>query len=322
MPISTPLVATTPHTFPARVSQILKNPEKRALYDEHGEEGVEAGGGGGGPRDIFEAMGLRQERPTGPRKTDDLVHPLAVSLEDLYLGKSLRIAVSATSYEKDPGGSVMDRAGNRYNKKQERVLLEVTIDKGMQHGQRITFEGKGNTMPGALRGDVVLVIQQKEHDVFKRSGCDLVIKKEITLLEALTGPSFIVEALDGRKVRTASGRLPVRLQGAPRPPRPAADLCHSQAGGGLRARLGEAGRRRGHARGRPLAGPGRPPRPVRGQVPGAPRALRGVDSAAQRHPPRARDPASCAAPRHGPRRARGGGHGGAEGARAPREGCL
>ena len=78
------------------------------------------------------------------------MHPLAVSLEDLYLGKELKVSVPATSYEKDPTGSVMDRAGNRYNKKLERVLLDVTIDKGMQNGQRLTFEGKGNTMPGTV----------------------------------------------------------------------------------------------------------------------------------------------------------------------------
>ena len=130
-------------------SQILKNPEKRALYDEHGEEGVESGGGGGGPRDIFEAMGMRQAAPSGPRKADDLVHPIAVSLEDIYRGKELRVAVSATSYTKDPTGGVMDRAGNRYAKTTERVLLDVTIEKGMMNGQRITFPDKGNSMPGA-----------------------------------------------------------------------------------------------------------------------------------------------------------------------------
>ena len=55
-------------------------------------------------------------------------------------------------------------------------------------------------LAGALQGDIVLVVQQKDHDVFQRRGSDLIIKKEITLLEALTGPKFIVEHLDGHKV--------------------------------------------------------------------------------------------------------------------------
>ena len=42
----------------------------------------------------------------------------------------------------------MDRAGNRFSKKQERVVLDVTVDKGMNNGQRITFAGKGDQMPG------------------------------------------------------------------------------------------------------------------------------------------------------------------------------
>lgn len=94
-------------------------------------------------------MGMRQSAASGPRKSEELVHPLSVSLEDLYLGKTLKIAVQTASYEKDSTGNIMDRAGNRYNKKQAREVLEVTIDKGMMNGQRITFEGKGNTTPGA-----------------------------------------------------------------------------------------------------------------------------------------------------------------------------
>ena len=71
----------------------------------------------------------------------------------------------------------------------------------------------------------MLVIQQKEHGVFQRRGCDLVIKKEITLLEALTGPAFVVEHLDGHKVRVAGGGekapLPsLTVEHPPPPPTP------------------------------------------------------------------------------------------------------
>jgi DnaJ-class molecular chaperone len=92
--------------------------------------------------------GGAKRAPSGPRKSEDLEVPLKVSLEDLYIGKEMKIAVTTTSYEKSSDGSVMDRAGNRYNKKLDRVLLDVTIDKGMNNGQRITFAGKGNTVPG------------------------------------------------------------------------------------------------------------------------------------------------------------------------------
>jgi DnaJ family protein A protein 2 len=51
---------------------------------------------------------------------------------------------------------------------------------------------------------VVLVIQQKEHDVFKRIGTDLIIKKTITLTEALCGTSFLIKHLDGRMLRVTT----------------------------------------------------------------------------------------------------------------------
>lgn len=187
----------------AKAYAILSDPEKREMYNRHGEDGAEGGGGGGPSQEDLMSMffgGGARRAPSGPRKTEDLEVPVKVSLEDLYLGKELKVAVTTTAFEKSPEGSVMDRAGNRYNKKLDRVLLDVFIDKGMNNGQRITFAGKGNTVPGSLQGDIVLVIHQKEHDVFQRKGSDLIINKEITLFEALTGPKFVVEHLDGRKV--------------------------------------------------------------------------------------------------------------------------
>lgn len=41
----------------------------------------------------------------------------------------------------------------------------------------------------------------KEHKIFKRKGADLLIDKEITLLEALTGIDMTITHLDGRQVR-------------------------------------------------------------------------------------------------------------------------
>jgi len=39
------------------------------------------------------------------------------------------------------------------------------------------------------------------HQLFKRKGADLLIEKEISLLEALTGVDFVLTHLDGKKIR-------------------------------------------------------------------------------------------------------------------------
>lgn len=75
--------------------EVLSDDEKREIYDNYGEEGLKGDAGGGGdPFDIFNAffggggmggMGGRG-RPQGPQRTESVMHPLRVSLEDMYLG--------------------------------------------------------------------------------------------------------------------------------------------------------------------------------------------------------------------------------------------
>lgn len=50
----------------------------------------------------------------------------------------------------------------------ETKLLEVHVDKGMKHGQKITFSGEADQAPGVEPGDIVLVLQEKEHEVKKK----------------------------------------------------------------------------------------------------------------------------------------------------------
>lgn len=47
----------------------------------------------------------------------------------------------------------------------ETKLLEVHVDKGMKHGQKITFSGEADQAPGVEPGDIVLILQEKEHEV-------------------------------------------------------------------------------------------------------------------------------------------------------------
>lgn len=44
-------------------------------------------------------------------------------------------------------------------------ILEVHVDKGMKHGQKITFGGEADQAPGVEPGDIVLVLQEKDHEV-------------------------------------------------------------------------------------------------------------------------------------------------------------
>lgn len=78
----------------------------------------------------------------------------------------------------------------------EREVLEVHIDKGMTHGQRITFRGKGDEGPDIIPGDVVFIVDQQPHEQFERKGDDLYMTAKIDLLTALAGGSFAIKHLD------------------------------------------------------------------------------------------------------------------------------
>jgi len=93
-----------------------------------------------------------------------------------------------------------DRCKNCQGRKvtRERKILEVHIDKGMKDGQEIRFTGEGDQEPGLEPGDIVIVLDEKEHGTFKRHGTDLVMNTEIDLVEALCGFQKTIKTLDDR----------------------------------------------------------------------------------------------------------------------------
>mmetsp|Transcript_12094 Transcript_12094/g.19684 ORF Transcript_12094/g.19684 Transcript_12094/m.19684 type:complete len:428 (-) Transcript_12094:397-1680(-) len=239
-------------------AEILMDEEKRKVYDEYGLEGLEegGGGGGGGMDDILSMFmgGGGRRGPRGPQKGEDIVHPIKASLEDLYNGKTTRLAINRNKKcgecegrggkpgcEKEcsdcngrgvkvqlrqigPGmvqqmqsacptckqtGKVMNEADKCKTCKgkktiKDRKVLEVVIEKGMKNGQKIKFRGEADELPGTIAGDVVFVVQEKEHEQFKRKGNDLVVTIPLELTESLCGFTKTITHLDGRVLRIDS----------------------------------------------------------------------------------------------------------------------
>lgn len=80
----------------------------------------------------------------------------------------------------------------------ERKILEVHVDKGMNDGQKIVFNGEGDQEPELEAGDIIIVLDEKEHPLYKRSGNDLILRLEIQLVEALCGFQKVIRTLDDR----------------------------------------------------------------------------------------------------------------------------
>ncbi|KAJ7063047.1 hypothetical protein C8F01DRAFT_1131294 [Mycena amicta] len=244
--------------------EVLSDPDRRSIYDARGEAGLEQQGSMGGmdPQDLFSQLfggsgggfgggggffGGGGSRNAGPRKTKDLVHRVHVTLEDLYKGKTTKLALTRNricTKCKGKGGkdgavrscntcsgrgikitlrqmgpmiqqiqspcdecqgtgeviNAKDRCSQCKGKKvlPEKKVLEVHIDKGMKGGQTVQFRGESDESPTAEPGDVVIVIEEKPHDRFKRQETDLITEVEVDLLTALAGGSFAIKHLDER----------------------------------------------------------------------------------------------------------------------------
>lgn len=93
-----------------------------------------------------------------------------------------------------------DRCKNCMGKKtiRDRNILEVHIEKGMRNRQKIVFSGEGNQEPGLQPGDIFIILEEKSHPVFRRSGNDLIMEMKLELVEALCGFQKVIKTLDER----------------------------------------------------------------------------------------------------------------------------
>ncbi|KGN45000.1 dnaJ protein ERDJ3B [Cucumis sativus] len=208
--------------------EVLSDGEKRNIYDRYGEEGLKqhaaSGGRGGGMniQDIFSQFfgggGGMEEEEKIP-KGDDVIVELDASLEDLYMGGSLRVWREKNILKPAPGKRRCNCRNEVYHKQigpgmfqqmteqvceqcpnvkfeREGYFVTVDIEKGMQDGQEVTFYEDGEPMIDGEAGDLRFRIHTAPHDVFRRDGNDLHATITITLVQALVGFEKSLKHLD------------------------------------------------------------------------------------------------------------------------------
>ena len=97
-------------------------------------------------------------------------------------------------------------------------ILTINIPAGVQDGMQLAMQGKGNAGPrGGIAGDLIVLIEELEHDTFERQDANLYYNAFITYADAALGASVEIPTLNGKvKIKidpgTPSGRV-VRLRG-------------------------------------------------------------------------------------------------------------
>ncbi|KAK9983852.1 hypothetical protein SO802_033377 [Lithocarpus litseifolius] len=212
--------------------EVLSDSEKRNIYDRYGEDGLKqhaaSGGGRGGGmnmQDIFRQFfgGGQMEEEERIVKGDDVIVELDASLEDLYLGGSVKVWREKNILKPAPGKRRCNCRDEVYHKQigpgmfqqmteqvceqcpnvkyeREGYFITVDIEKGMQDGQEVVFYEDGEPIIDGEAGDLKFRIRTAPHDRFRREGNDLHTTITITLVQALVGFEKTIKHLDDRLV--------------------------------------------------------------------------------------------------------------------------
>ncbi len=97
-------------------------------------------------------------------------------------------------------------------------VITINIPAGVGEGMQLSVSGKGNAAArGGIAGDLIIVIEEVEHELLKRDGANIFYDHYVNFVDAVTGTSVEIPTIDGKaKIKvepgTQSGKV-LRLKG-------------------------------------------------------------------------------------------------------------
>lgn len=197
--------------------EVLKDPEKRKLYDTYGSADVNQQGGAQPHQEyahyysgsfgdfdddilssIFNRGSFHQKRQ---HKGADIQGTINISLEEAYSGVTKEVQIPVQ-------GAV---SGHQ--------KLRIKIPKGIKSGQKIRLEGKGSpdVLGSGKSGDLYIIVNVDKHALFDVLGNDIYLTVPVTPWEVALGAKIEVPTLGGKVGLTippkSQGGQTLRLKG-------------------------------------------------------------------------------------------------------------
>lgn len=216
-------------------NEVLSDKEKRALYDEFGEDSLRQGFD---PQRARAMKNFGRRGPGGPGGS--------VSFQDIFGGGAGDFSdvfgdmFGGRGQRKPRRGADMEAEvhvdfasaikGTTVQLSRGEEVFTVRIPAGVTDGGRLRIAGQGGQVPSGTPGDLLLTVHVAAHPYFKRDGDDLSLDLPITIAEAYEGAKVRVPTPDGEvtlKVppRTQSGQVSrLRGKGVARKGKPPGDL--------------------------------------------------------------------------------------------------
>jgi len=117
---------------------------------------------------------------------------LLCSLEELYHGNKKQIRLKKLDFNYNPPKDISK-------------IMTITIEKGWKPGTKLKYKDEGYIKPGMLPGDIVLVIKEKPHSIYKRQynenkpGDNLEFVCDVDLKDILTMKDRYITGMDSTK---------------------------------------------------------------------------------------------------------------------------